>query len=571
MLQTIRQTLAPPVFEDEERTRIASLLNSILWTVIVLGTLYTIIAPFLLDQFFSTILTGSVVLISIVARQLMVRGFVRAASSILIVVINIILVIAVVISDGTLGASYFGLILPAVIAGVLLGGRSAYIVAGINTLIGLGIMLFQDSLPPTSIPQGPVTFFSSLVIYVFFIASLLQASARGFDKLLENLRNTRHELTEKNQEMRNFAVGLEATIASRTAELDAANHRIERRARQFEAISKISRVISQTQNLESLLPQVTDLISQQFEYYHVGVFLLDNNSEYAVLIAANSVGGQKMLARNHKLKIGQTGIVGYVAGAGLPRIALDTGADAIYFNNPDLPDTRSELALPLLRKGNEIIGVLDVQSKEPNAFSQEDVRTLSTLADQVSIAIENSRLFDEQKRILLETQAIYGRDLKEGWIRFTRGQNIAGIQRRNLKSSFLPEPLELPGELEAVRSGSVYRKVENDGSSLITIPIKLREQIVGVLNVKSENNRAWTDDELDIASAIIERAAISIENARLLDESQRIAEREHVIGDISAKIGAGTHIEDILRTAIQELGTHISGAQVTVEIRGGEQ
>jgi GAF domain-containing protein len=432
-------------------------------------------------------------------------------------------------------------------------------------------MLFQDSLPPTSIPQGPVTFFSSLVIYVFFIASLLQASARGFDKLLENLRNTRHELTEKNQEMRNFAVGLEATIASRTAELDAANHRIERRARQFEAISKISRVISQTQNLESLLPQVTDLISQQFEYYHVGVFLLDNNSEYAVLIAANSVGGQKMLARNHKLKIGQTGIVGYVAGAGLPRIALDTGADAIYFNNPDLPDTRSELALPLLRKGNEIIGVLDVQSKEPNAFSQEDVRTLSTLADQVSIAIENSRLFDEQKRILLETQAIYGRDLKEGWIRFTRGQNIAGIQRRNLKSSFLPEPLELPGELEAVRSGSVYRKVENDGSSLITIPIKLREQIVGVLNVKSENNRAWTDDELDIASAIIERAAISIENARLLDESQRIAEREHVIGDISAKIGAGTHIEDILRTAIQELGTHISGAQVTVEIGGGEQ
>src|SRR5512133_1699303 len=202
-----------------------------------------------------------------------------------------------------------------------------------------------------------------------------------------------------------------------------------------------------------------------------------------------------ILALNHQLKICQNSIVGYVAGTGLPRIALDTGADAIYFNNPDLPETRSELALPLLRKGNEVIGILDVQSKDQNAFSQEDVRTLSTLADQVSIAIENARLFEEQERILRETQAIYSRDLQEGWVRFTRSQNIAGMQRRNVKNSILQEPLELPGAFEALRSGSAYKRTESDGSALFTIPIKLRDQIVGVLNVKSDNNRSWSEDE----------------------------------------------------------------------------
>lgn len=570
MLKNIRQFFAPPVFEDTEKTRIAALLNNILSAVIVIGSIYTVIAPFLLGQLFSAVLTASIVAASLIARSLMIRGFVYGASTLLIIVIDIVLVLSIFISDGTLGASYFSLILTVVVAGVLLGGRGAYILAGVNTLIGLVFMLFQDSLPAAAIPQSPITFFSSLVVYVFFVAALFQTSARGFSRLVENLKRTEQELKTRNEEMQRFTASLEATIAARTAELDSANTRNERRARQFEAISRISQVISRTQNLDSLLPQIADLISQQFGFYHIGIFLLDSNAEYAVLIAANSQGGKRMLARNHKLKTGQTGIVGYVAGTALPRIALDTGADAIYFNNPDLPETRSELALPLLRKGSEVIGVLDVQSREPNAFSQEDVRTLSTLAEQVSIAIENARLFEEQQRILLETQAVYSRDLREGWARFTHSQNLAGIQRRNLKSSILSEPLELPGAVEAIRSGSIYRKTEKDGSALLTIPIKLREQTVGILNVRSESAHTWTEDELDVVSAIIERAALAIENARLLDESRQTAEREHTISEISAKIGAGTQIEDILRTAVQELGTHISGAQVTVEIGGGE-
>ena len=570
MLKSIQSFLAPPTFDDEEKTRIASLLNSILWAVITIGLIYTISAPFILGQYFSAILTGTVVVAGIFARQLMFRGYVRAASTILLVVFDFILILSIVVSDGTLGASYFSLVLTTVIAGVLLGSRGTYVVAIINTVIGLGVLVFQDALPEALIPQNPTTFFSSLVVYVFFIAALLGASARGFDRLLQNFRSTQQALTLKNEELQQFTASLENTVATRTAELDAANTRNLRRAKQFEAISEISRVITQANNLDTLLPQITQLISAKFQFYHVGIFLFDNNREYAVLIASNSAGGKIMLDRGHKLRIGQTGIVGYVASAGLPRIALDTGADAIYFNNPDLPDTRSEMALPLLRKGGEIVGVLDVQSTEANAFNQEDIRTLATLADQVSIAIENSRLFEEQQQVLRETQSIYNQNLREGWIRYTRGQKISGIKRHNLKSMLLNTPVEIPGALEAERSGNIYKKQEESGSSLLTVPIKLREQVVGILNVRTDENRTWSNDELDILTAIIERAALSIENARLLEESRRVAEREHVIGEISSKIGAGTQIEDILKTAVRELGTHIGGTQVTVEIGGGE-
>jgi len=570
MLNRIQQLLSPPVFDNEERTRIAALLNTILWAIIIIGSIYTVSAPFILGQFFSAVLTATIVVSGIIARQLMMRGFTQIASVIILIVMNAILIISIAVSGGVVGASFPSLVLTLVIAGILLGGRGAYAMAALNTLIGLGFLLYQDALPSPLIPQSPITFFSSLIVYLFFIAALLQSSSKGFEKLMVSFQKSQQEIELKSQEMQSFASSLEATIATRTKELDNANSGNERRAKQFEAIAKIARIINQAQSLETLLPQLTELISEQFGYYHTGVFLVDPNSEYAILIAANSAGGKKMLARNHKLKIGQTGIVGYVAGSGLPRIALDIGADAIYFNNPDMPGTRSEMALPLIRKRNEVIGVLDVQSTEQNAFNQEDVRTLSTLADQVAIAIENAQLFAEQERILSETQAIYSRDLKSGWARYAQSQNITGIQRRNLKNTLLSEPVELPGALEAMRSGSAYQKNNSDATSLLTVPVKLRDQIIGVVNIKAGNNRTWTEDELDIITAVMERAALSIENARLLEESRLIAEREHAISEISTKIGADTQIEEVLMSVVRELGAQISGTQITVEIGGGE-
>ena len=572
MLRSMQNFFSPPVFEDDEKSRVAAILNSIIWIVIITGTLYTIATPFFLGQYVSGALTATIVIISLISRQLMVRGHLRFASITLLAVFQIILTLSIIVTNGVFGASYFGMVMTTVLAGILLGGRGAYTMAVINALTGLGIMLAQDFLPPAVIPQLSVTFWSSLLVYVFFTAALLQASSKGFDKLLENSRTSERQLTEKNRELEEIGASLEDSVAARTAELDAANQRNERRLKQLEAMAQVSRAISQAQSLDSLLPQIAQVISQQFGFYHVGIFLLDSNHEFAVLLAANSEGGQKMLARGHKLRVGRTGIVGYASGSGLPRIALDTGADAIYFDNPDLPETRSEMALPLLRSEKHVIGVLDVQSKEANAFGQEDIHTLTILAEQVAIAIDNARLFEELQKTIHESEAVYRQGLKTGWAKFARSQNLAGVHRIGMKTNFITEPLHLPQPFETSQTGNAHP--ENGGtikSSQITLPMKLRDEVVGVLTIRADDDREWSDDDMDIIDAIVGRAALSIENARLLEESRRIAEREQVIGDIAAKIGAGTEIEAILRTAVRELGTQIRGAQVTVEIGGGEE
>jgi GAF domain-containing protein len=362
---------------------------------------------------------------------------------------------------------------------------------------------------------------------------------------------------------------LEQRVETRTRDLAEASRLSEYRARMFEAIAQVTRAIISTQNLQDLLPQVTQAIHQHFGFYHVGIFLINASGEYAVLSAANSEGGQKMLERNHKLRVGQTGIVGYVAGSGKPRIALDTDADAAYFNNPDLPQTRSEMALPLTQSGGQVIGVLDIQSVEPNAFHREDIEILLTLADQVSIAITNARLYEQTQKTLLESEMLYRQNLISGWRRFSREKKIAGVRRAEMKSELYAEALELPGARQAIASGVPY--VEKDKVSQMTIPVKLRDEVVGLLNVKADGSRAWSEDELDIIAAIVERAALSIENVRLLEESRMAAEKEHAIGEMSAKIGASAQIDIILKTAVRELGSRIGNAQVSVEIGNLEE
>jgi transcriptional regulator with GAF, ATPase, and Fis domain len=168
----------------------------------------------------------------------------------------------------------------------------------------------------------------------------------------------------------------------------------------------------------------------------------------------------------------------------------------------------------------------------------------------------------------------YRHDIQTGWAKFVNSQKLVGIHRQGMKSSLLLEPMELPGAAEVARSGNIYHQKKadiNDKSSQMTIPMKLRGEVVGILNIKTGEDRVLSTDEMDIITAIIERAALSIESARLLDESQKRAEKERVIGEMSARISASTKIETILKTAVRELGNQIGGAQISVEIESGDE
>ncbi len=348
---------------------------------------------------------------------------------------------------------------------------------------------------------------------------------------------------------------LEARVSERTADLEKANTEASRRADQFEAIAQVSRTISTVQNINELLPRITRMISQYFDFYHVSVFLLDETREFAELRAANSEGGQRMLARNHRLKVGQLGIVGYVTETGNPRIALDVGTDAVFFDNPDLPDTRSEMALPL-KYGDQLIGALDVQSTHSNAFSAEDANILSALADQVSTAIQNARLFEESRRALMETETAYRQLTRLTWTDIKRQTPLTGYRFDGVK----PEPLT---------NGRSLKKA--DSSQTLAIPVQLRGVTIGKLQIKPPaGKRHWTEDEIAISQAIAERIALAAENARLIVESQKRAAKEQTIGEITAEIGASVNLDNILQTAVREMGRLLPGAEVTIQVRKEE-
>lgn len=342
-------------------------------------------------------------------------------------------------------------------------------------------------------------------------------------------------------------------LQQRTSDLEQATAQSNKRARQLETIAEISRYISTEKDQEKLLPLITQIVSERFGFYHVGIFLLDENGKFAVLRAANSPGGQIMLRRQHKLEVGQTGIVGNVTATGKPRIALDTGTDAVYFNNPDLSATRSEMALPLTARGT-IIGALDVQSTTSSAFADEDISIISLLADQVAIAIDNVRLLAEAQNALAETQSVFSEYLTDAW------------QKKSESA--------ITGYYQTVSGGKLItaQNQHNEIStpaghkdSALAIPILVRDQVIGTLNIiPNEDGRTWSNDEVDIAQAVTERLGLALDNARLFEETSTRASRERLVSDITTRIRGTNDPQEMIKTAMEELQRALGATRVEI-------
>jgi GAF domain-containing protein len=361
-------------------------------------------------------------------------------------------------------------------------------------------------------------------------------------------------------------------IQQRHKELSQLYKHTERRAHYMQTMAELAQTTSSLSDPQELLDKAVRLIGDGLELYHVGIFLVDETGEWAVLQAASSEGGQRMLARQHRLHVGEQGIVGWTTSAGQPRIALDVGEDAVYFDNPDMPDTHSEVALPL-KRGDRVIGALDVQSTQAAAFTEEDASVLQTLADQIAIAIENARLFQQTQAAFQELQALQRYYVSREWRRLTSQQTeLAAEYRRQgvapLKTAWSPEmkmaltqeaPVSLP-DLSAVdlpdddHEGEAKDLSSPPALSALAVPIKLRGEVIGVLDLQeTEEPRNWTEEEMAMVSAVADQVALALENARLLEETRRRAERERLAGQITARIRAAGDMDAILRTTVQEV------------------
>ncbi|HEX9840359.1 MAG TPA: GAF domain-containing protein [Anaerolineales bacterium] len=554
MQNTVHGFFAPPVFpDDDNRTRAAAILNTIGWSTI---TILVILLAIRTVQGQDTnlvevnlILTAIIITIAFMlflSRQ----GYVKTASLLFVATVWTGLSYLTWVADGIRDVAFFGYFIPIAMAGLLLGWQGAIGFTAISIISGWVLAYAETTRIFFPTLDEPLNFARDMTGIFILTGILIYLTINNLQEALDRSLSATHQLSISNRELNELRVDLEQRVEARTSEL-------QKRAMQMEAVSRVARTIASVQDLDALLPDITKLVSQHFGFYHVGIFLIDEIRESAVLRAANSEGGQQMLNRQHSLSLDPNSIVGYTISFGEPRIALDLGVDSLYRDNPDLPDSRSEMALPL-HVGTQVIGALDVQSTVTNAFSQEDITILTTLADQVSIAIENARLFGEARNALAESKSVFEKYSRQDWSNFVNQVKHTGFVFDGKHIVPIDNQTKREHIQTAIQTGSLSLE---RASAIVAVPIKLRGQTIGVLDVRSKKGaREWTQDEITLLEAAAERAALALENARLVESAQRRASREHAIGEISARIGAVNDVEAILQTAVEELGRKIGGA-----------
>jgi GAF domain-containing protein len=492
-----------------------------------------------------------------------VRGRVLLAK--VIVPTSLIIAVGVIslTTNGLKNSGMVGLPIILVIAAILLGRRAFVIITPLAVITTIVVAYFD--LPGNIIKFVPAGIDDAIILPVLLLgcSGIIQLLMNRLNENIIKARQSERNYVTENQALVELQTSLENRVAQRTLELERANRNNERRARQFEAVAQVSSIISNIQDFETLIVKITQVISEQFEHYHTGIFLLDETREFAILRAANSMGGQRMLARNHKLQVGQTGIVGFVTATGTPRIALDVGTDAVFFDNPDLPATRSEIALPLLI-GTQVIGALDVQSEKENAFSSDDISVLGTLANQVSIAIQNTRNIEDARKSLAEAQSAYSESIQQAW-KVMRPQSLgAGLQWSESTIKQLDNPLQDEHIQRTFAQG--LTTVVSSPFGKLAIPIRIRGQVIGVMSLNNKNGSKWSEDDIDIAEAIAERLSLAIETATLLRTTQQRADIEKITTEITSKISSSSRFDTILQTAAQELSKALGGSDVLVQI-----
>ena len=576
MFNYFSKYLASPIFvEDQEKTRTARYLNVIVLSNIPILLLFIVARTAMGSQPYGVdnLILLAIITILVLVWLLMKAGQIRLASFLHVSTIWFASTMIALNGSGIRGTAFTSYFVVMLMAGLLLGWRAAVWFTLLSIAAGFGLVAAESSGLIKYVPgpalglalEGTVLFIFG-AIFLYLIISSLQGAVRKSTASASELRVRNEQLTQLRDELEQRVEERTRELADRNTELDRANSQVKRRAAQFEALVQVARTIASVHDLERLLPQIAAVISEYFGFYHVGLFLLDEAGEYAVLAAANSEGGQKMMERKHRLRVGQEGIVGNVTSTGQPRIAMDVGQDAVFFDNPELPDTHSELALPL-RSENRIVGAIDVQSTERGAFTAEDIQTLGLLADQVSQAIDNARLFEETRSALAEAEAVGRQFTREAWGRVPVEHKLLGYRYSLTGAAPLHEPVDL-SDLNPRKSRE--RQTE---ASQVSIPIELRGEKIGTLVVQHPSNNKLNQTQIDLIKAVAERVALAAENARLFEETTRRAERERLITDITGKIRSVNDPQTMIQTAVEELRKALGASRVEVipqAVKGSE-
>jgi GAF domain-containing protein len=384
-----------------------------------------------------------------------------------------------------------------------------------------------------------------------------------------------------------------------------------RRARQLEAAAAISSAASSVLSVAELLPLAVELIRERFDLYYVGIFLLDTTPSpgdeaegaeargRAVLRAGTGPAGRAMLDQDYSLPVGGSSMIGACLADGRARIALDVGAEAVRFDNPFLPETRSEMALPLNSRGR-VVGAMTIQSDRPSAFSPEDVAVLQTMADQLGNAIENARLFDERERRITELAMVneIGRALslalspedlfeivhaqvsrlyvasnfyiatyEEGSEAWTSAFHVEGGERQALARYTIDRGLtghiirhRTPvlfanrREVQAFHEDRAIGILGQYACSWLGVPLLAANELLGVMAIQDyDKENAYGPDDLALFLTIGAQVAGALRNVRLLEESRRRARAQQLLFEVASAMTSVLDVDAVLREIVERV------------------
>ncbi len=356
----------------------------------------------------------------------------------------------------------------------------------------------------------------------------------------------------------------------------------EERIKLAELTTQVATTIMQRADLDSLLERIVDQIRGSFEHiYHAQVFLVEETpaGKSARLAASTGEVGKLLLQRQHSLPVGSVSVIGRVTQTGEPVIARSGSANSVHRRNEFLPDTAVEAAFPL-RRGDQIIGALDLQSKSTLSFPDSDTPIYQSLADSVALAIENARLFEESELRIIENQRLVEqtrgalREVEQlnerltgrAWAEYLTARRDSLTMSMDFINDVLSDETQpTPALYDAVRHKNLVQTHQND-KQIIAVPLTVRGQVIGAMEFELDAERGFSPEDLSLIQEVSERFGLAAENTRLLEDSQRVAQREALVNEISRRLQATNNIESTLTEAARSLQDALKAARVAIRL-----
>jgi signal transduction histidine kinase/CheY-like chemotaxis protein len=557
-----KRFITAPTFPDEDKTRAARLLHAILlimWAVVIVSAIPSVVLAG--DKLVSFLIWLALVIPVAIATGLLHVGQVKAGSTVFLVGAWLLLTSSTFAFGGSISPTANSFILIVVIAGLLLGGRGAVIAAVVNiaTLTVLLILTEANLIPPPVTTTKPADIWANICIGIGLAAALLYLTNRNIDQALTAARRNAAALQQTNRELNSIRASLEDRVAERTAQLNVS--------------AEVAQAVSSILDPNELIARVTQLIVERFNLYYAAAFLVDSDNEFAVLVEATGRAGQTMKERGHRLELSGPSMVGTAISTLRPRIVQDVDTETMRFANPLLTETKSEVALPLM-VGEQVLGALDVQSTRLAAFDDDTVTVLQGLANQIAIALNNARQYQQAQSDAQQASMLFEASQAAGFM----GQGLdvainrlfAAVAQRSDFDSWMmgifdresrtyaikvafdanePAAIESIGETINIDQASptpeilallanemlVINNPQDDPQldpmradhraalgKVISLPIKLGERILGVLTLgRALNKPRLGPRDIQLAQALASQLAVAIENHRLLEQSQK--------------------------------------------------